>query len=61
MLAGDAFEDGTVDTKDIAAIAEYLMGKNPENFNKNNADANNDGTINAADIVEIVNIIKANK
>jgi hypothetical protein len=61
MLTGDAFEDGTIDTKDIAAIAEYLLGKNPENFNKNNADANNDGTINAADIVEIVNIIKANK
>ena len=61
MLTGDAFEDGTIDTKDIAAIAEYLLGKNPENFNKNNADANNDGTINAADIVEIVNIIKANQ
>lgn len=61
MLAGDAFEDGTVDTKDIAAIAEYLMGNNPGNFNKKNADANNDSVINVADIVEIVNIIKANK
>ena len=57
----DAFEDGVVDTKDIAAIAEYLMGKNPANFSKNNADANKDGTINVADIVEIVNIIKDNK
>ena len=61
MIAGDAFEDGVVDTKDIAAIAEYLMGKNPANFSKNNADANKDGTINVADIVEIVNIIKDNK
>jgi hypothetical protein len=61
ILPGDAFEDGTVDTKDITAIVDFLMGKNPENFNKKNADANNDGTINAADIVEIVNIIKANQ
>jgi len=61
ILPGDAFEDGTVDMKDIAAIVDYLMGKNPGNFNKANADANGDGDINAADIVEIVNIIKANK
>lgn len=54
ILPGDAFEDGVVDTKDIAAIAKYLMGKNPGNFNKNNADANNDGAINVADIVFII-------
>ena len=58
ILPGDAFEDGTVDMKDIAAIVDYLMGKNPGNFNKANADANGDGDINAADIVEIVNIYK---
>jgi hypothetical protein len=54
ILPGDAFEDGVVDTKDIAAIAKYLMGKNPGNSNKNNADANNDGAINVADIVFII-------
>lgn len=56
VLSGDAFEDGTIDMKDIAAIVDYLMGKNPDNFNQANADANNDGVINAADIVTIVNI-----
>lgn len=58
VLSGDAFEDGTIDMKDIAAIVDYLMGKNPDNFNQANADANNDGVINAADIVTIVNIFR---
>lgn len=58
VLSGDAFEDGTIDMKDIAAIVDYLMGKNPDNFNQANADANNDGVINAADIVTIVNIYR---
>lgn len=58
VLPGDAFEDGTIDMKDVAAIADYLMGKNPDNFNQENADANNDGVINAADIVTIVNIYR---
>ena len=40
--------------KDIAAIVDYLMGKNPGNFNKANADANGDGDINVADIVFII-------
>ena len=56
-LAGDADGSGEVDTKDITAIANYLMGKTPEKFNKKNADANNDKKVNVADIVEIVNTI----
>ena len=56
-LAGDADDSGEVDTKDITAIADYLVGKNPEKFNKKNADANNDKKVNVADIVEIVNTI----
>lgn len=55
-LAGDADGNGTVDAKDITAVADYLLGKNPDNFNKKNADANNDGKVNAADIVVIVNM-----
>lgn len=56
-LAGDADGSGEVDAKDITAIVDYLLGKNPENFNKKNADANNDKKVNVADIVEIVNTI----
>ena len=56
-LAGDADNSGEVDAKDITAIVDYLLGKNPEKFNKKNADANNDKKVNIADIVEIVNTI----
>ena len=59
-LPGDAYEDGTIDMKDVAAIADYLMGKNPKNFNKKNADANGDQKIDAADLVRIINIINEN-
>lgn len=55
-LAGDADGNGTVDANDITAVADYLLGKNPDNFNKKNADANNDSKVNAADIVVIVNM-----
>ena len=62
-LAGDADGSGTVDTDDITAIIDYLVGKTPEKFNKKNADANNDKKVNIADIVQIVNTItkKASK
>jgi hypothetical protein len=56
-LAGDADGNGKVDTYDVAAIADYLLGKTPEKFNKKNADANNDKFVNIADIVQIVNTI----
>ena len=59
-LAGDADDSGEVDTKDITAITNYLLGDTPEKFNKRNADANNDKTVNIADIVQIV-ITLANK
>lgn len=59
-LAGDADDSGEVDTKDITAITNYLLGDTPEKFNKRNADANNDKTVNIADIVQIV-ITIANK
>ena len=60
-LAGDADGSGEVDAQDITAIVDYLMGKNPENFNKKNADANGDQKIDAADLVRIINIINENK
>ena len=59
-LAGDADGSGEVDAQDITAIVDYLMGKNPENFNKKNADANGDQKIDAADLVRIINIINEN-
>ena len=59
-LPGDADESGSVDTKDITVVLDYMMNKKPEKFNFENADANNDKVINIADILTIVNIIMGN-
>ena len=59
-LLGDADESGSVDTKDITVLLDYMMNKKPEKFNFENADANNDKVINIADILTIVNIIMGN-
>ena len=53
--SGDVNGDGKIDEKDIKLIAEYIMGKSPANFNKDEADVNEDGIVNAIDIVEVVN------
>ena len=59
--AGDANGDGTVDKADVEEVANYIMGKASDAFNKEAADVNGDGTVNAADIVVIVNIINNKK
>ena len=60
-ILGDANNDGKVDADDIDAITRYIMEGDDEGFIFKNADVNGDEKINAADIVEVVNIIKANK
>ena len=57
LIAGDANADGEVDAEDVDAVADFIMGKAPEYFCQPNADANNDKTVNAADIVTIVRLI----
>ena len=44
-----------MDAEDIVTITEYMMGKEPENFNFKNADVNGDSVINIADIIQIAN------
>lgn len=53
VLEGDANDDGEVGAEDIVTITEYMMGKEPENFNIMNADVNGDGVIDIADIIQI--------
>ncbi len=54
LKPGDANADGTIDMKDAEAIAIYRLGKGT--VNPKYADANEDGEINIADVVKIVNI-----
>ena len=61
IIEGDANSDGVVDTQDIGDIAKFIMGEQTsETFDEEAADANGDEKVNAADIVEVVNIISSN-
>jgi hypothetical protein len=57
-IPGDANGNGVVDENDKDAIVRYIMEGDEEGFIFRNADVNEDGEVNAADIVLIVNKIK---
>ncbi|HHN47346.1 MAG TPA: hypothetical protein ENN08_00135 [Bacteroidales bacterium] len=57
VLAGDANCDGMVNVLDIIAIANYIMGLNPEPFCFENADVNADNIIDVLDVIGTANII----
>ena len=54
---GNADGKGGVDVNDVVAIVNYLMGKAPEGFDKDAADVNEDGKVDLADIVMLINKI----
>ena len=57
MVLGDANGDGKVTVADYTAIAHYIMGNAPDNFNEKAADVNNDGKINVADYTAVAHLI----
>ena len=57
----NANNDNDVDNKDVDVVMRYIMYGDIKGFNFKNADVNGDNKINAADIVEVMNIIKPNK
>ena len=54
---GDANGDGVVDSADVTAIINYILGKPSSSFNKENADATDDGEILIDDAVQTVQLI----
>ena len=54
LKQGDINDDNEVDEKDIDAIVEYILAGE---YDKK-ADLNNDTKVNAADIVELVKLMK---
>lgn len=58
---GDLNEDGVVDESDLWGLSKYIRGKDREIIAQSKADINGDQKVNVADIVELINIIKANK
>ena len=60
-IVGDANSDGEVTAADYVAIAHYILGNAPENFDEQAADVNGDGIINVADYVAVAHIILSEK
>ena len=57
-LPGDVNGNGIVDLNDVNAIVNYIMGTPPVVFNLALADVNGDGTVNVADLVKVIQIVK---
>ncbi len=57
-IRGDLNLDGKTDKEDLNALVSYIMGEKPEDFHVDLANLNNDTKINAADVVELINIIR---
>ena len=55
IIPGDANGDGVVDISDARKVANFITTGNGKGFFFTNADMNNDETINAIDLVEIIN------
>ena len=58
ILIGDVDGDGKLTNADADAIAKHIMGQTPTGFKKKMADVNEDGYVNVADIVLLVNMIE---
>ena len=54
---GDANGSGGVDANDVKIVVDYIMGKNPPGFVFGNADMNNDGKVDAVDLVKLINAL----
>lgn len=57
VIKGDANSDGELDERDVTAIAMHIIGDTPDNFDEEAANLNGDDKIDAADIVELINLL----
>ncbi|MDE5572062.1 MAG: leucine-rich repeat protein [Prevotella sp.] len=57
VLKGDANDDGEIDVADVVQTVNYILGRTPNVFARQNADVNEDGEINVGALVGIVAII----
>lgn len=57
VLMGDVNMDGNTDISDVVAIVNYILGSEPNVFNRTAADLNKDNSIDISDVVRILNLI----
>lgn len=58
-LWGDADGNGTIDIADVVATVNYILERNPEQFNAKLADVDRNGRINIVDLTAIVKLVIA--
>jgi len=58
VIPGDVNGDGEVNEADFAALKLYIVGKQVEGFVPEAADLNEDGKVNAQDLVKLMNRLK---
>ena len=56
-LLGDVNADGKLSIDDVSTLISYLLGGNPDPFNKFNADGNDDNKLTIADVSTIISIM----
>ena len=59
LVEGDLNLDEVVDQNDMDALVGFVMGENPEGFYEGLADLNSDNKVNAADVVKMVDLVRA--
>ena len=57
VIPGDANDDGNVDVNDVTTVINYILGKNPNPFNYDNANVNGDTKVDVMDVTLIINLI----
>lgn len=57
-ILGDASGDGVINRADVDETVQYIFGKPSGDFIFSNADTNHDQKVNAADIVQISDLVK---
>lgn len=57
-VLGDVDGDEYVTKADVTALTDYIMGRNPESFNYNNANINRDFDVDVADLVLLLNMVQ---
>ena len=57
VLLGDVNMDGNLDISDVVAIVNYILGSEPNVFNRTAADLNKDSNIDISDVVRLVNLV----
>ena len=56
-IMGDVNEDNSLDITDVVALANYVMGDTPSNFNVGLADYNKSGSVDVTDVVAVANAV----